>query len=303
MADLAERLDDSFAKAAQLLLACRGRVVVSGIGKTGHIGRKLAATLASTGTPAFFVHAAEASHGDLGMVTGDDVFLAISNSGEGSELLAIVPQIKRQGAPIVAITGNRNSSLARAADVHLDARVDKEACPLDLSPTSSTTAALALGDALAVVLLDLRGFSRDDFARAHPGGALGRRLLTLVRDIMRSGERMASVPVAASLTDALVEIGRAGLGMTAVLDQDGSLAGVFTDGDLRRLIARTQNFTNLTIGEVMHRNPRTIGADELAVTAAGIMEEHRINQLLVTDTSGELVGALHIHDLTNAKVI
>ena len=292
-----------FANAVNLLLACAGRVVVSGMGKSGHVARKIAATLASTGTPAFFVHPAEAVHGDLGMVTRDDVFVAFSNSGETDELLTIVPILKRQGARLVAITGNAGSSLAELADVHLDARVEKEACPLNLAPTASTTAALALGDALAVAVLEARGFSADDFARSHPGGALGRRLLTHVRDVMRKGDAVPRVTEDTLLTDALLEITRKGLAMTAVLDKECRLTGVFTDGDLRRLLSGTGNLAGLTMAAVMKRNPRTIGEDRLAAEAASLMEQHRINQVLVVDAAGALVGALHIHDLTNAKVI
>jgi arabinose-5-phosphate isomerase len=300
---LRDRVDASFVHAVEVLLHCRGRVVVSGIGKSGHIARKIAATFASTGTPAFFVHSAEASHGDLGMVTKDDVFLALSNSGEAAELVSILPILKRQGAKLIAVTGNVDSSLARLADVHLDGHVDKEACPLNLSPTASTTAVLALGDALAVALLELRGFSREDYARSHPGGALGRRLLTHVRDVMRTGAQIPKVVRTASLTEALLEITRKGMAMTAVVDEHGKLAGIFTDGDFRRLIERTQDFGRLSIGEVMHTLPHTISADRLAVEAADLMEKYRINQVLVTDAQGDLVGALHIHDLTTAKVI
>jgi len=292
-----------FARAVKLLLSGRGRVVVSGIGKSGHVARKIAATLASTGTPALFVHAAEASHGDLGMITESDVLIAISYSGEAAELLAIVPIIKRMGAGLIAMTGNDDSSLALLADVHLNVHVDKEACPLNLAPTASTTATLALGDALAVALLDARGFGAEDFARSHPGGALGRRLLTHVRDVMRQGDAVPMVRADVSLSAALVEVSRKGMGMTAVVDDDGRAVGVFTDGDLRRLLEHVQDFTRLTIAEVMHTHPRTIGADQLAVDAVRLMEEFRINQLLVADAGGKLVGALHIHDLTRAKVI
>ena len=292
-----------FAAAVALLLACPGRVVVSGIGKSGHIARKIASTLASTGTPALFVHPAEAAHGDLGMVGASDVFLAISNSGESAELMAIVPTIKRMGATLISMTGNDASSLAQLASVHLNVAVDQEACPLNLAPTASTTAALALGDALAVALLDARGFGEEDFARSHPGGALGRRLLTHVRDIMRSGVAIPAVTPEASLSRALKEITSKGLAMTAIVDADFRPIGVFTDGDLRRLIEHVQDFTRLTIADVMHANPRTIGPDQLAVDAVQMMEEFRINQLLVADASGTLVGALHIHDLTRAKVI
>jgi arabinose-5-phosphate isomerase len=295
--------DDSFAQAVGLLLGCTGRVVVSGIGKSGHIARKIAATLASTGTPALFVHPAEAAHGDLGMVTKNDAFVAISNSGETAELLAIVPIIKRMGAKLIAMTGNETSNLAQLANVHLDVRVDKEACPLNLAPTASTTATLALGDALAVALLDARGFQEDDFARSHPGGALGRRLLTHVRDVMRSGDAIPAVTADISLSQALLEITRKGMAMTAVVDDAYRAVGIFTDGDLRRLIEHVQDFTKLSIADVMHAHPRTIGPDQLAVEAVELMEQFRINQLLVADASGKLVGALHIHDLTRAKVI
>ena len=295
--------DGSVARAVGLLLGCSGRVVVSGIGKSGHIARKISSTLASTGTPSMFVHPAEAAHGDLGMVTEHDAFIAISNSGETAELLAIVPIIKRMGAKLIAMTGNEVSSLALLSNVHLDTAVAKEACPLNLAPTASTTAALAMGDALAVALLDARGFREEDFARSHPGGALGRRLLTHVRDIMRSGNAIPSVARDVSLNQALLEITRKGMAMTAVVDEQQRPIGVFTDGDLRRLIEKVQDFSKLSIADVMHANPRTVGPDQLAVEAVEVMEQHRINQLLVADADGKLVGALHIHDLTRAKVI
>ncbi|RJG07279.1 KpsF/GutQ family sugar-phosphate isomerase [Noviherbaspirillum cavernae] len=295
--------DDAFAQAVGLLLNCGGRVVVSGIGKSGHIARKIAATLASTGTPALFVHPAEAAHGDLGMVTEDDAFVAISYSGESTELLAIVPIIKRMGAKLIAMTGNDESSLAKLANVHLSIHVDKEACPLNLAPTASTTATLALGDALAVALLDARGFQEEDFARSHPGGALGRRLLTHVRDVMRSGDAIPAVTADVPLSEALFEITRKGMAMTAVVDDAYRAIGIFTDGDLRRLIENAQDFTKLKIADIMHANPRTVGPDQLAVEAVELMEHYRINQLLVADAGGKLVGALHIHDLTRAKVI
>jgi arabinose-5-phosphate isomerase len=300
-----ERLatDDSVGRAVNLLLACTGRVVVSGIGKSGHIARKIAATLASTGTPAMFVHPAEAAHGDLGMVTPQDAFIAISYSGESSELMAILPIVKRMGAPLIAMTGKPNSSLAAMADVHLDVSVAKEACPMNLAPTASTTVTLALGDALAVALLDARGFREEDFARSHPGGALGRRLLTHVRDVMRSGEAVPAVREDATLSQALLEITQKGMGMTAVVDADQRPIGVFTDGDLRRMIERVQDFTKVMIRDVMHLDPRRVRAEQLAVDAVTIMEEHRINQMLVVDSQDKLVGALHIHDLTRAKVI
>lgn len=295
--------DDSVGRAVALLLQCKGRVVVSGIGKSGHIARKIAATLASTGTPALFVHPAEAAHGDLGMVTSDDAFIAISYSGESSELMAIMPVVKRMGGVLIAMTGKPNSSLAQLADVHLDISVEKEACPLNLAPTASTTVTLALGDALAVALLDLRGFKEEDFARSHPGGALGRRLLTHVHDVMRSGEQVPQVPLGASLVQALEEMTRKGMGMTAIVDEQQRPVGVFTDGDLRRMFERVQDFTKVAIRDVMHANPRSIAPERLAVDAVAVMEQYRINQMLVVDADGKLVGALHIHDLTQAKVI
>jgi arabinose-5-phosphate isomerase len=295
--------DDNFARTVGLLLGCSGRVVVSGMGKSGHIARKIAATLASTGTPALFVHPAEAAHGDLGMITENDAFIAISNSGETSELMAIVPIVKRMGAKLVAMTGNDASSLAQLANVHLNIGVDKEACPLNLAPTASTTATLAMGDALAVALLDLRGFREEDFALSHPGGALGRRLLTHVRDVMRSGDAIPAVSLNVSLNKALLEISRKGMAMTAVVDDQYRPVGIFTDGDLRRLIEKEADFKTLSMADVMHANPRRVAPDQLAVEAVELMEQHRINQLLVADESGKLVGALHIHDLTRAKVI
>ncbi|ONX56955.1 arabinose-5-phosphate isomerase [Burkholderia cenocepacia] len=300
---LRDQLDGGFVQAVALLLGCRGRVVVSGIGKSGHIARKIAATLASTGTPAFFVHPAEASHGDLGTVTSDDVFIGISYSGESEELVAILPLVKRIGAKLIAITGRAGSSLGTLADVNLNAAVSKEACPLNLAPTASTTAALALGDALAVAVLDARGFGSEDFARSHPGGALGRRLLTYVRDVMRSGDDVPSVGLNATLSDALFQITAKRLGMTAVVDADGKVAGIFTDGDLRRVLARDGDFRTLPITEVMTRDPRTIAPDHLAVEAVELMERHRINQMLVVDADGALIGALNMHDLFSKKVI
>ena len=299
---LVDRLDDAFLRAVRLLLQCRGRVVVSGVGKSGHIGRKVAATMASTGTPAMFVHAAEAVHGDLGMITRSDVLVALSYSGETTELLTIVPTLKREGTPLVAITGSPASSLARHADVHLNVRVDKEACPLNLAPTSSTTAMLALGDALAVACLDARGFGPADFARSHPGGALGRRLLTKVGDVMATGDAIPAVPLTASVMEAIREISLKRLGMTAVLDADGRVAGIFTDGDLRRLLERGASVRDLGVAEVMTRNPLTIGADALAAEAAQLIESTRRNQLLVVE-DGRLVGAVHAHDLTAARVL
>ena len=300
---LSPRIGQPFVEACQRILDCRGRIVVSGMGKSGHVARKLAATLASTGTPAFFVHPAEAAHGDLGMVTRDDVFVALSNSGRTEELLAIVLPVKRQGATLIAMTGDAQSPLAREADVHLDARVDQEACPLNLAPTASTTAALALGDALAVALLDARGFGEADFARSHPGGSLGRRLLTRVSDVMRTGEALPSVPSGASLSEAILEVTRKRMGMTAVLAPDGRVAGIFTDGDLRRLLERTLDLSALTVDAVMTRQPAILGPDALAVEAVRQMEERRIGQLLVLDAEGRMVGALTLHDLLVARVV
>jgi arabinose-5-phosphate isomerase len=301
---LEARLGADFVAAVDLLLRCRGRVVVSGIGKSGHVARKLAATLASTGTPAFFVHAAEASHGDLGMIAGDDVVVMLSNSGETDELTLLTPHLKRQGARLIAITGNGHSALAQAADVHLDAAVDAEACPLGLAPTASTTAALALGDALAVALLDARGFSSDDFARAHPGGTLGRRLLTRVRDVMRSGPDMPCVPLRASLAEAIVEMSGKGMGMTAVLDEAGGAAGIFTDGDLRRALERGRDVGQTRVRDVMTAAPVTIGPDALAIDCLALMEAPpRKTALLVLDADARLVGAVHLHDLLRARVV
>ncbi|MGC8808203.1 MAG: KpsF/GutQ family sugar-phosphate isomerase [Thiomonas sp.] len=300
---LAPPLAAAFAQAVQCMLQSTGRVVVSGMGKSGHVGRKIAATLASTGTPAYFVHPAEASHGDLGMVTKDDVFLALSNSGGTEELTRIVPQVKRLGATLISMTGRTDSTLARHADILLDCAVEQEACPLNLAPTASTTAQLALGDALAVALLDARGFGPEDFARTHPGGSLGRKLLTHVRDVMRSGEAVPSVPGDAPFTAALMEITRKGLGMTAVVDAQSVLQGIITDGDLRRLIEKGANLNTLQAQQAMHPQPRTIGPDALAVEAVQLMEQFRINQLLVVDPQGRPVGALNTHDLFAAKVI
>ena len=293
----------TFVKAIELLLACHGRIVVSGIGKSGHIARKVAATFASTGSPAFFVHPAEASHGDLGMVTKSDVFVAFSNSGETSELTAIVPIIKRTGAKLIALTGNATSSLAQLADAHIDVGVEKEACPLNLAPTASTTAALAMGDALAVALLDARGFKPEDFARSHPGGSLGRRLLTHVKDVMRQGQDCPQVSLKASVTEALFEITAKRMGMTAVLDDSQKVVGIFTDGDLRRLIEKTSDLSKIQLADAMTKNPRTIAPDLLAAEAVEIMERLRINQLIVTHPDGRLMGALNLHDLFAAQVI
>lgn len=303
VAALTARLDRGFLQALQIILNCQGRVVVSGMGKSGHIARKIASTMASTGTPAFFVHPAEASHGDLGMVTSDDVLIALSNSGESAELLAIVPLIKRRGAKLIAMTGNGQSTLALQADAHLDAAVAEEACPLGLAPTASTTAALALGDALAIALLDARGFGADDFARSHPGGVLGRKLLTHVADVMRTGAAIPKVGESALLSQAILEISEKGMGMTAIVDADDRVIGVFTDGDLRRALARTIDFHRTGIREVMKSQPRTIAGNRLAAEAAQIMDQYRINQLLVVDDGQKLIGALNTHDLLRAKVI
>ena len=298
------RLGAPFLAAARALFDCRGRVVVIGIGKSGHIARKLAATMASTGTPAFFVHAAEASHGDLGMITSDDVVLLLSNSGETDELVSLLPHLKRQGALLIALTGNEQSSLAQAANVHLDASVDAEACPLGLAPTASTTAALALGDALALTLLDARGFSVEDFARSHPGGSLGRRLFTHVSDVMRTGADIPVVPRDATLALAVLEMSGKGMGMTAVVDAGFRVEGIFTDGDLRRCLARVGDFGSAKVAELMTRNPRTIGPDRLAIDCVELMETPpKVTQLLVVDAERRLVGALHLHDLFRAKVV
>jgi arabinose-5-phosphate isomerase len=301
--DLIARLDERFAQAVELILNSRGRVVVSGIGKSGHIARKIASTMASTGTPAFFVHPAEASHGDLGMVTRDDVFIALSNSGESAELLAIVPLLKRQGAKLIALTGNPQSSLAQESDVHIYAGTEKEACPLNLAPTASTTAVLALGDALAVALMQAKGFTRDEFALAHPGGTLGRKLLTHVRDVMRTGEDAPRVPSTATLMNAMLEMSRGRMGMTAILDGDGRVIGIFTDGDLRRAIEKSVDLRATPILDVMKREPRVIGPERLAAEAVEIMERNKVNQLLVVDQNRHLLGALNMHDLFRAKVI
>ena len=300
---LAARLDANFEAAVQLILNCQGRVVVSGMGKSGHVGGKIAATLASTGTPAFFMHPAEASHGDLGMITNGDVVIALSNSGESDELLNIVPTIKRLGAKIISITGGKNSTLAKESDVHLSAEVSQEACPLGLSPTASTTAALALGDALAVCVLNLRDFTAEDFARSHPGGKLGRRLLIRVRDVMRTGSAIPSVKDGELLSIALTEMSKKGLGFTAVVNAQKNPVGVFTDGDLRRTFAKGIFTHTVKINEVMHANPNTIHANELAVEAVEMMEKKKINGLLVIDDTGKLVGAFNMHDLLKAKVV
>ncbi len=300
---LAARLDARFVQAVQRVLQTTGRVVVMGMGKSGHIGRKIAATLASTGTPAFFVHPAEASHGDLGMVTADDLVLAISNSGESGELTALLPVLKRLGVPLIAMTGGLQSTLARHADLTLDCSVDREACPLNLAPTASTTAQLAMGDALAVALLDARGFRPEDFARSHPGGALGRKLLTHVSDVMRSGDAVPRVLPEASFSELMREMSAKGLGSAAVVDGAGQVLGIFTDGDLRRRIEAGADLRTATAAQVMHATPRRIAPDALAVNAAEMMETHGITSVLVVGANGALEGVVHIRDLMRAKVI
>ena len=300
---LKARLGDSFAQAVALALGIPGRVVVMGMGKSGHVGRKIAATLASTGTPAMFVHPAEASHGDLGMVTAQDLVLVISNSGESQEISAIIPVLKRLGTPLVAMTGNPESSMAQHATVWLNTAVDKEACPLNLAPTASTTAQLAMGDALAVALLDARGFKAEDFARSHPGGALGRKLLTHVSDVMRAGDAVPRVAPTASFSDLMREMSAKGLGATAVVDAQGGVLGIFTDGDLRRWVERGVDLRDKTAQDVMHANPATIAADALAVDAVELMERRKITSVLVLDAAGQLCGAVNTNDLMRAKVI
>ena len=300
---LKDRINGNFARAVELILNCHGRLIVSGMGKSGHIARKIAATMASTGTPAYFVHPAEASHGDLGMITRDDVLLALSNSGESGELISILPAIKRQGARIIAMTGVPTSTLAREADIHLDAGVAQEACPHNLAPTASTTAALALGDALAVALLDARGFGPEDFARSHPGGSLGRRLLTHVRDVMRPGDKVPAVAPTTAITDAIIAMSRGGLGLVAITGPEQTVVGIFTDGDLRRAFEKRIDLQQGDIASVLHPSPHTIGPDRLAVEAVEMMERLRINALLVVDDTNHLIGALNMHDLFTAKVI
>ncbi len=303
LAGLRDRVGPAFVQAVQAMLGVRGRVVVMGMGKSGHIGRKMAATLASTGTAALFVHTGEAIHGDLGMIRAEDLLVAISNSGESDELAAILPVVKRLGAPVVAMTGRLDSTLARHADVVLDCGVEKEACPLNLAPTASSTAQMAMGDALAMALLDARGFKAEDFARSHPGGALGRRLLTHVRDVMRSGDAVPRVASQAGMTEVMREMSRKGLGAVAVVDERQQLHGIFTDGDLRRLVEKGADLRVATAQEVMSRAPRTIAPHALAVDAAHLMELHRITSVLVVDDTGVLCGALNSNDLMRAKVI
>ncbi|WP_431025896.1 KpsF/GutQ family sugar-phosphate isomerase [Halomonas sp. H5] len=300
---LIPRLNGDFDQACRLLLACRGRVVVTGMGKSGHIGGKLAATLASTGTPAFFVHPGEASHGDLGMITRGDVVIALSNSGETGEVTALLPLLKRLGTPLISLTGRPASTLARHADAHLDTGVEREACPLDLAPTASTTAALAMGDALAVALLEARGFTAEEFALSHPGGSLGRRLLLKVGDLMHQGKRLPTVPLGSPLRDALLEITRQGLGFTCVVDADGRLSGVYTDGDLRRTLDQHNDLSQLKVDDVMTRPGKRIGPEVLAAEAVRVMEDNRITALAVVDDAGRPVGALHMHDLLASGVI
>ncbi|MGR8919183.1 MAG: KpsF/GutQ family sugar-phosphate isomerase [Gammaproteobacteria bacterium] len=303
VARLIKSIDSSFVDAARAILGCRGRVVVLGMGKSGHIGGKIAATLASTGTPAFFVNAGEASHGDMGMITPEDVTLAVSNSGETEELTVLIPLIKRLGVPLVAITGNPDSTLARAASVHIHVEITEEACPLGLAPTSSTTAALAMGDALAIALLQARGFTENDFARSHPGGSLGRRLLLKIDDVMHANEQMPVVRPDSVVADALVEMTRSGLGLTAVLDGDDRVVGIFTDGDLRRVLKRDHDVRAATMEDIMTRNCKTVTRDVLAAEALQIMQQHKINGLLVVDESNRLVGVLNMHDLLRARVV
>lgn len=301
---LEPRIDQTFVQACRLILACKGRLVVTGMGKSGHVGRKIAATLASTGTPAFFVHPGEASHGDLGMILPQDIVLALSNSGETDEILFILPVIKRQGIPLIAITGNPDSSLAGQADVHLDAGISAEACPLGLAPTASTTAALVMGDALAIALLEARGFTSEDFARSHPAGSLGRRLLLHISDVMHTGPGVPMIAPDASLTEALMEMTRKHLGMTAVVDHEQHLLGVFTDGDLRRALDDDGvDLRSARVSDLMTRGPKVIGADKLAIEAAQLMEKYQIHALLVVDDALRVVGALNIHDLLRARVV
>lgn len=303
IAAVKQRLQEPFVAACRLLHSCKGRVVVSGMGKSGHIGNKIAATLASTGTPAFFLHPGEAGHGDIGMITAGDVFLALSNSGETSELLTILPVVKRLGVPIIAMTGRANSTLGLASAVVLDISVPEEACPHNLAPTASTTATLAMGDALAVAILEARGFTQDDFARSHPGGSLGRRLILRIQDVMRTGEQLPTVKPDAALSEGLLEMSRKGLGMTAIVDDRMHVLGIFTDGDLRRTLDRDADLRSRSMAEVMTSNPRTIKADMLAAEAVHLMEQARITQVLVVDDQNVLIGALNVHDLLKAGVM
>ena len=300
---LIERIDQRFHDACQMILDCQGRIVVTGMGKSGHIGNKIAATLASTGTPAFFMHPGEASHGDLGMITGDDLVIALSNSGEVAEIITLLPLLKRLPVPLISLTGNAHSTLAEMADINLDVSVEKEACPLGLAPTSSTTASLAMGDALAIAVLEARGFTEEDFARSHPGGSLGRRLLLRVRDIMHSGERIPLVGPDASLKQALLEMSNKGLGMTAIADADHRLIGIYTDGDLRRTLDSNADIQNAKIADHMTRGGVTIDAEQIASAALKLMDENAINALIVTDQNGIIQGALNMHDLLRAGIV
>ena len=303
IAALKDRVDDAFIAACRFMLGCRGRIVVLGMGKSGHIGSKIAATLASTGSPAFYVHPGEASHGDIGMITPQDVALALSNSGETDELLTLLPVIARLGVPLIAMTGRPHSTLAENASVHIDVSVAEEACPLGLAPTSSTTAALVMGDALAIALLQARGFTAEDFARSHPAGQLGRRLLLHISDIMKTGSKIPKVRDSENLPGVIFEVSRKGLGMTAIVDSNDQLVGVFTDGDLRRTLDAAIDIHNTPVREVMTRGCKTIGPDALAIEAARLMEDFKIHGLLVVDSEGHLVGALNIHDLLRAGVV
>ena len=300
---LQTRIDDSFTKACELLLACEGRIVVTGMGKSGHIGGKIAATLASTGSPAFFVHPGEASHGDLGMITKNDVVIALSNSGNTAEIATIIPILKRFGVPLISMTGDKNSTLATAANINLDVSVSKEACPHDLAPTSSTTVALVMGDALAVALLQARGFTAEDFALSHPGGSLGKRLLLHVSDIMHIGERIPKVRDTATVSEALLEMSKKGLGMTAIIDHEDHVLGLYTDGDLRRSLDKNIDVHNAQISDVMTKDCRTTGSDELAASIVKTMDDHGINGLLVTDKNNKLIGALNMHDILRAGIM
>ena len=300
---LLERVDSGFARACQVMLACSGRIIVVGMGKSGHIGRKIAATLASTGTPSFFVHPGEASHGDMGMITSEDVVLALSNSGETSEVVTLLPLLKRMGTPLVSMTGNPDSSLARDADAHVNTGVDKEACPLDLAPTSSTTTALVMGDALAIALLEARGFTAEDFAFSHPGGSLGKRLLLKVKDVMHSGRRIPEVAQGTKISEALLEMTHKGLGMTSIVDEKRKVVGIFTDGDLRRALDKGVNLRQTDIDDVMTSHCKTISPDILAAEALKIMDDRKINALICVDTDNQPVGAINMHDLLKAGVV
>ena len=300
---LADRIDDQFSTACQLCIDCRGRIVVTGMGKSGHIGNKIASTLASTGSPAFFVHSGEASHGDLGMITGEDLVLAVSNSGETKEIITILPLIKRLAVPLITLTGNPDSTLARTADINLDVSVAEEACPMNLAPTASTTATLAMGDALALALLESRGFTEEDFARSHPGGTLGRRLLLHVEELMHTGDSIPTVAIGTPLSEGLLEMSRKGLGMTAIVDKDGKLAGVFTDGDLRRSMDNAVDIHATRIEQVMTENGKTVRADMLAAEAVHLLDTHKITALIVVDENDKVIGALNIHDLLRAGIM